>query len=34
MADGSSINVVHLIYKNKPYEGHYKDYELRADTMK
>ncbi|QGZ58910.1 DUF3734 domain-containing protein [Paraburkholderia acidiphila] len=34
VADGSSINVVHLIYKNKPYEGHYKDYEFSADTMK
>jgi NTE family protein len=34
VADGSSINVVHLIYKNKPYEGHYKDYEFSVDTMK
>ncbi len=34
VADGSAINVVHLIYKNKPYEGHYKDYEFSADTMK
>ncbi|HEY1998320.1 patatin-like phospholipase family protein [Paraburkholderia sp.] len=32
-ADGSAINVVHLIYKNKPYEGHYKDYEFSIDTM-
>ena len=32
-ADGSAINVVHLIYKNKPCEGHYKDYEFSADTM-
>ena len=32
-ADGSAINVVHLIYKNKPYEGHYKDYEFSLDTM-
>ncbi len=32
-ADGSAINVVHLIYKNKPYEGHYKDYEFSMDTM-
>ncbi|OAJ53074.1 hypothetical protein A6V36_11955 [Paraburkholderia ginsengiterrae] len=32
-ADGSAINVVHLIYKNKPYEGHYKDYEFSVDTM-
>jgi NTE family protein len=33
-ADGSAINVVHLIYKNKPYEGHYKDYEFSIDTMR
>lgn len=33
-ADGSAINVVHLIYRNKPYEGHYKDYEFSADTMR
>ena len=32
-ADGSAINVVHLIYNNKPYEGHYKDYEFSVDTM-
>jgi NTE family protein len=32
-ADGGAINVVHLIYKNKPYEGHYKDYEFSVDTM-
>lgn len=32
-ADASSINVMHLIYKNKPYEGHYKDYEFSIDTM-
>jgi NTE family protein len=32
-ADGSAINVVHLIYKNKPYEGHYKDYEFSIETM-
>ncbi|MFL9989288.1 DUF3734 domain-containing protein [Paraburkholderia sediminicola] len=32
-ADGSAINVVHLIYKNKPYEGHYKDYEFSVDSM-
>jgi NTE family protein len=32
-ADGSAINVVHLIYRNKPYEGHYKDYEFSIDTM-
>jgi NTE family protein len=32
-AHGGAINVVHLIYKNKPYEGHYKDYEFSVDTM-
>jgi NTE family protein len=32
-ADGGAVNVVHLIYKNKPYEGHYKDYEFSVDTM-
>ncbi|WP_375541725.1 DUF3734 domain-containing protein [Paraburkholderia sp. CNPSo 3281] len=32
-ADGSAINVVHLIYKSRPYEGHCKDYEFRVDTM-
>jgi NTE family protein len=34
VADGSSINVVHLIYKNKPYEGNSKDYEFSVDTMR
>lgn len=33
-ADGSAVNVVHLIYKNKTFEGHYKDYEFSKDTMK
>jgi NTE family protein len=33
-ADGSSINVVHLIYKNKSYEGSSKDYEFSVDTMR
>lgn len=32
-ADGSAINVVHLIYRNKPYEGYYKDYKFSIDTM-
>ncbi|KRF00525.1 hypothetical protein ASG87_12570 [Frateuria sp. Soil773] len=26
-------NVVHLIYRDKPYEGHYKDYEFSAASM-
>ncbi|HKT64547.1 MAG TPA: patatin-like phospholipase family protein [Burkholderia sp.] len=33
-ADGSAVNVVHLIYKNKAFEGHYKDYEFSRDTMR
>ncbi|VWB40148.1 DUF3734 domain-containing protein [Burkholderia lata] len=33
-ADGSAVNVVHLIYKNKVFEGHYKDYEFSKDTMR
>ncbi|MDR3099621.1 MAG: patatin-like phospholipase family protein [Paraburkholderia sp.] len=33
-ADGSAVNVVHLIYKNKSFEGHYKDYEFSESTMR
>jgi NTE family protein len=33
VADGRAVNVVHLIYKNKPFEGHYKDYEFSTDTL-
>ncbi|CAB3696399.1 DUF3734 domain-containing protein [Paraburkholderia rhynchosiae] len=33
-ADGSAVNVVHLIYKNKSFEGHYKDYEFSNNTMR
>lgn len=33
VADGSAMNVVHLIYRNKFFEGHYKDFEFSADTM-
>ncbi|WP_287772433.1 patatin-like phospholipase family protein [Burkholderia sp.] len=33
-ADGSAVNVVHLIYKNKAFEGHYKDYEFSKTTMR
>jgi NTE family protein len=33
-ADGGAVNVVHLIYKNKSFEGHYKDYEFSKDTMR
>ncbi|MDR7009962.1 hypothetical protein J2W46_006893 [Paraburkholderia strydomiana] len=32
-ADGSSINVAHLIYKDTPYEGNSEDYEFCRDTM-
>ncbi|OAJ61731.1 hypothetical protein A6V36_23575 [Paraburkholderia ginsengiterrae] len=34
VADGSAVNVVHLIYKNKTFEGHYKDYEFSKATMR
>lgn len=30
----SVTNVVHLIYTQKPYEGHYKDYEFSAASMR
>ncbi|AVK72250.1 hypothetical protein BJN34_28430 [Cupriavidus necator] len=33
VADGSAVNVVHLIYKNRAFEGHYKDYEFSTDTL-
>jgi NTE family protein len=32
-ADGGVVNIVHLIYKDKFFEGHYKDYEFSNDTM-
>ncbi|SAL40995.1 DUF3734 domain-containing protein [Caballeronia humi] len=32
-ADGGAVNIVHLIYKDKFFEGHYKDYEFSNDTM-
>ena len=32
-ASGALTNLVHLIYRNKPYEGHYKDYEFSASSM-
>jgi NTE family protein len=28
------FNVVHLIYQDKPFEGHYKDYQFSARTMR
>src|ERR1700761_4011992 len=33
-ASGAMTNLIHLIYRNKPYEGHYKDYEFSAATMR
>jgi NTE family protein len=30
---GARYNVIHLIYKNKRSEGHYKDYEFSSETM-
>lgn len=32
-ACGSVANVIHLIYRDKPYEGHYKDFEFSAASM-
>jgi len=32
-AGGSLVNLFHLIYRNKPYEGHYKDYEFSFGSM-
>ena len=32
-ANGALTNLIHLIYRDKPYEGHYKDYEFSAATM-
>jgi NTE family protein len=33
-ASGALVNLFHLIYRNKPYEGHYKDYEFSFDSMR
>lgn len=32
-ASGMLVNLFHLIYRNKPYEGHYKDYEFSVGSM-
>lgn len=32
-ANGALVNLIHLIYHDKPYEGHYKDYEFSAASM-
>ncbi|HEY9133202.1 MAG TPA: patatin-like phospholipase family protein [Dyella sp.] len=33
-ASGALTNLIHLIYRDKPYEGHYKDYEFSAASMR
>ena len=33
-ANGALTNLIHLIYSNKPYEGHYKDYEFSVSSMR
>ena len=33
-ASRAVVNLFHLIYRNKPYEGHYKDYEFSIDSMR
>lgn len=33
LVDDALINIIHLIYRDKPYEGHYKDYEFSPQTM-
>lgn len=33
LVDDALINIIHLIYRDKQYEGHYKDYEFSAQTM-
>jgi NTE family protein len=33
LSNGALTNLIHLIYRNKPYEGHYKDYEFSVTTM-
>lgn len=32
-SNGALTNLIHLIYRDKPYEGHYKDYEFSVTTM-
>lgn len=34
MANNKRYNVIHLIYRNQPYEQHYKDYQFGRQTMK
>lgn len=33
-ASGALTNLIHLIYRDKPYEGHYKDYEFGMTSMR
>jgi len=33
-ASGALTNLVHLIYRDQPYEGHYKDYEFSEASMR
>jgi NTE family protein len=33
-SNSAVVNLFHLIYRNKPYEGHYKDYEFSVDSMR
>jgi len=33
-ASGALTNLIHLIYRDKPYEGHYKDYEFSLTSMR
>ncbi|TAL75025.1 MAG: patatin-like phospholipase family protein [Rhodanobacter sp.] len=30
----AQVNLIHLIYRDKPYEGHFKDYEFSAASMR
>jgi NTE family protein len=34
LAGGACTNVIHLIYRDKPYEQHYRDYQFGAATMR
>ncbi|MET0330685.1 MAG: patatin-like phospholipase family protein [Dyella sp.] len=33
-ASGALVNVIHLIYQDKPYRGHYKDFEFSERSMR
>ncbi|MDE2308667.1 MAG: patatin-like phospholipase family protein [Xanthomonadaceae bacterium] len=33
-SSGALTNLIHLIYRDKPYEGHYKDFEFSANSMR